>query len=62
LVQLISQVNVDVLGRYQLTTAGPDLLPILQAIAAWGKRICLIRWRVPDWFWNATPDDFLTRP
>ena len=49
-------------GRYQLTAAGADLLPILQAIAAWGEAHLPDRWRVPDWFWNATPNDLLKRP
>ena len=49
-------------GRYQLTAAGADLLPILQAIAAWGEAHLPDRWRVPDWFCNATPNDLLKRP
>jgi DNA-binding HxlR family transcriptional regulator len=47
--------------RYQLTKAGADLLPVLQAIAAWGEAHLPDRWRVPDWFRNAKPEDFLPR-
>ena len=47
--------------RYQLTAAGADLLPILQEIAVWGEAHLPDRWPVPDWFRNATPNDFLKR-
>jgi DNA-binding HxlR family transcriptional regulator len=46
---------------YRLTRAGAELLPILQAIAAWGEAHIRRRWRVPDWFMSAKPDDFLER-
>jgi DNA-binding HxlR family transcriptional regulator len=45
--------------HYRLTEAGADLLPVLQAIAAWGEAHLPDRWRVPDWFRNAKPEDFL---
>ena len=44
--------------EYALTEAGADLLPVLQALAAWGGRHIPGRWPAPDWFRNATPADF----
>ena len=46
-------------GQYQLTSAGADLLPVLQAMAAWGATHLPDRWRVPEWFKEAKPQDFL---
>jgi DNA-binding HxlR family transcriptional regulator len=48
--------------EYHLTPAGAELLPVLQAIAAWGEAHLPDRWHVPDWFRNAAPEDFLHRP
>ena len=44
---------------YRLTRPGAELLPTLQAIAAWGEAHIPGRWRIPDWFKSALPDDFL---
>ena len=46
--------------RYRLTPAGAELLPVLQAIAAWGATHLPGRSPVPDWFREARPQDLLT--
>lgn len=48
--------------RYRLTRAGADLLPTLQALAAWGEAHLPDRWRAPSWFRAAKPEDFLSDP
>lgn len=47
---------------YRLTQAGADLLPVIQAIGAWGEAHIPDRWPIPEWFKAATPDDLLSRP
>ncbi|HXA40005.1 MAG TPA: helix-turn-helix domain-containing protein [Phenylobacterium sp.] len=44
---------------YRLTPAGADLLPVLQALSAWGEVHIPGRWRTPDWFKAARAEDFL---
>jgi DNA-binding HxlR family transcriptional regulator len=44
---------------YRLTPAGADLLPVLQALSAWGEAHIPGRWRTPDWFKAAGAEDFL---
>jgi DNA-binding HxlR family transcriptional regulator len=44
---------------YRLTRAGADLLPVLQELSAWGEAHLADRWRTPEWFKVAQPDDFL---
>lgn len=44
---------------YRLTPAGADLLPVLQALSAWGEVHIPDRWRTPDWFKAARAEDFL---
>jgi DNA-binding HxlR family transcriptional regulator len=46
-------------GVYRLTHAGADLLPILQAAAAWGEKHLPGRRPTPAWFLAAAPDDFI---
>jgi len=45
--------------NYRLTPAGADLLPVLQALSAWGEEHIPGRWRTPDWFKAARAKDFL---
>ena len=44
--------------RYRLTRKGADLLPVLQALAAWGFEHIADRWQPPDWFLKAKPSDY----
>lgn len=44
--------------EYHLTRKGADLLPVLQALAAWGVIHIEDRWTAPDWFATARPEDF----
>lgn len=44
--------------EYRLTVKGADLLPTLQAIAAWSGKHIPGRWAAPDWFVKGTPQDF----
>jgi DNA-binding HxlR family transcriptional regulator len=44
---------------YRLTPVGADLLPAMQALAAWGHAHIPGRWQPPDWFMAATPRDLL---
>ncbi|WP_372781740.1 winged helix-turn-helix transcriptional regulator [Phenylobacterium sp.] len=44
---------------YRLTRAGADLLPVLQALSAWGEANIPGRWRTPDWFKAARAEDLL---
>jgi DNA-binding HxlR family transcriptional regulator len=44
---------------YRLTPAGADVLPVLKALSAWGEAHLPDRWRTPDWFNAAQPQDFL---
>lgn len=45
-------------GRYRLTRKGADLLPAMQALAAWGFANLPDRWDPPDWFMKAAPSDY----
>jgi DNA-binding HxlR family transcriptional regulator len=44
--------------EYRLTRKGADLLPVLQALAAWGQAHIPDRWQPPAWFTEATPESF----
>lgn len=44
--------------EYRLTEKGADLLPVLQAIAAWAARHIANRWAVPEWFVKAEPSHY----
>jgi len=44
--------------EYHLTRAGADLLPVLQAFAAWSARHIPERWASPKWFTDGAPSDF----
>jgi len=44
-------------GRYRLTHAGAELLPVLQAMASWGLAHLPDRWIPPDDFMAAQPDE-----
>lgn len=44
--------------EYRLTHAGADLLPVLQAFAAWSAKHIPDRWASPKWFSEGTPEDF----
>lgn len=44
--------------QYQLTAKGADLLPVLQAMAAWATRHIPGRWTPPRWFSEGKPSDF----
>ncbi len=44
--------------RYWLTEAGAELLPVLQALAAWSARHIPGRWPSPSWFTQGVPADF----
>lgn len=44
--------------EYRLTARGADLLPVLQALAAWSIRYIPDRWQTPPWFDKAKPADF----
>lgn len=48
--------------RYSLTSAGADVLPILQALAAWADRHIPARWSSPAWFLEGTPEQFHPAP
>ena len=43
---------------YRLTAKGADLLPVLQAMAAWAVSYIPGRWAMPDWFANSEPSKF----
>lgn len=45
-------------GRYRLTVAGADLLPVLQALAVWGHGHIDGRWEPPPPFMKAKPAAF----
>jgi DNA-binding HxlR family transcriptional regulator len=45
--------------RYSLTRAGADVLPILQALAAWSERHIPGRWSSPEWFLKGTAEQFI---
>ncbi|HEY0715966.1 MAG TPA: helix-turn-helix domain-containing protein [Polyangia bacterium] len=49
-------------GRYRLTIAGADLLPVLQALARWGQGHIADRWEPPAWFMKAKASSFYPRP
>ena len=44
--------------EYSLTRAGADLLPVLQALAAWSGAHIPGRWAPPKWFVEGRPEDF----
>jgi DNA-binding HxlR family transcriptional regulator len=44
--------------EYRLTRKGADLLPVLQALAAWSAKHIPGRLAAPDWFAAATPRQF----
>ncbi len=44
--------------QYHLTAKGADLLPVLQAMAAWATRHIPGRWAPPRWFTAGKPSDF----
>ena len=46
-------------GGYVLTQKGVELLPVLQALAAWGQAHIPERWSLPDGFYQAVPANFL---
>ena len=43
---------------YHLTERGADLLPVLQALAAWSGKHIPDRWAPPPWFVEGRPEDF----
>ena len=43
---------------YHLTRSGADLLPVLQALAAWSDKHIPGRWGSPKWFLEGKPSDF----
>jgi len=44
--------------EYRLTRRGADLLPVLQAMAAWSNAHIPGRWQPPAWFAEGKPQDF----
>lgn len=44
---------------YELTDKGRDLLPVLQALSAWGESYIDDRWKPLNGFYTCTPADFL---
>lgn len=44
--------------RYWLTESGAELLPVLQAVAAWSDRHIPDRWKSPPWFVDGLPQSF----
>ncbi len=44
--------------EYRLTRRGAELLPVLQAMAQWGRKHIARSWELPEWFTSATPDTF----
>jgi DNA-binding HxlR family transcriptional regulator len=44
--------------EYRLTRSGADLLPVLQAFAAWSAKHIPDRWASPKWFDEGKPADF----
>lgn len=44
--------------EYRLTAQGAELLPVLQALAAWAAKHIPDRWPPPHWFENGTPEQF----
>lgn len=44
--------------QYRLTAKGADLLPVLQAMAAWAGKHMAGRWSTPKWFDDGRPEDF----
>lgn len=45
--------------RYWLTEAGAEILPILQAMAAWSGKHIPGRWQSPVWFSEGVPATFV---
>ncbi len=48
--------------RYDLTAAGADLLPALQALANWSAKHVPGCWAQPEWFVHARPEDYYPSP
>ena len=46
---------------YHLTERGADLLPVLQALAAWAGKHIPDRWSPPPWFAEGRPEQFYPR-
>ena len=44
--------------EYRLTRSGADLLPVLQALAAWSAKHIPDRWDPPKWFEEGEPSHF----
>ena len=44
-------------GEYSLTAKGAALLPVLQELARWGEAHIPGRWKPPERFYVAQPDD-----
>jgi DNA-binding HxlR family transcriptional regulator len=44
--------------EYRLTQRGADLLPVLQAFAAWSAKHIPDRWASPKWFTEGKPEHF----
>jgi DNA-binding HxlR family transcriptional regulator len=47
---------------YHLTGRGADLLPVLQALAAWAGKHIPDRWPPPPWFAEGRPEQFYPPP
>lgn len=47
--------------EYNLTRAGADMLPVLQALANWSSAHIPGRWAQPSWFAEGRPEDFYPR-
>lgn len=47
--------------EYRLTERGADLLPVLQALAAWSGEHIPDRWTPPPWFIEGRPEHFYPR-
>lgn len=47
--------------RYALTPTGAALLPVIQALADWGRSNIEGRWKPALWFREATPDTLIER-
>ena len=50
--------RLERLEAYHLTERGADLLPVLQALAAWSGKHLPDRWEPPPWFSAGKPADF----
>lgn len=59
IVELRADAGSGARGRYALTQAGAELLPVLQAMARWGLANVPDRRPVPEAFLTAKPEDVL---